>query len=249
MGWLLGLAGLLLSGCFGAEALSQASAGYIGCNSQEIEITNDQVGFNQRSWDASCRGRTYHCSGVDRTGIACQEDRPAVTSASVPAAPTPPSSSAAPARSWQRFTAKDCGVSVLLPGRPEEERETVRTKTGPIQGYSATVDLGGAVASVGCLTLPKKTIAIEKALDGARDGALEEMGAELVTERDVEVGEFQGRDIRFRVNAEQGRMRVLHRGHEIVTMIVAPPRAFSNGDIKAFFDGIALVGPSDGGAP
>jgi len=65
----------LTTGCFGAGALKQMSSGYVGCSSAEIEISNDEVGFNQRSWDATCRGRTYHCAGADRTSMSCTEDR------------------------------------------------------------------------------------------------------------------------------------------------------------------------------
>ena len=238
------------AGCFGAEALSQVSAGYVGCGADEIEITNDEAGFNQRSWDASCRGRTYHCSAVSKAGMACTEDRAASTSAKVAAAPSPSSLRASPpAHSWVSFSAKDCGIAVLLPGKPEEERETVKTKIGPVNGYSATVDLGKAAAFVGCTTLPKKALALDKSLDGTRDGALEEMGAEFESERDVEVGDFKGREVRFTVGGEQGKLRVLRQGHEIVTMGLVPSKSFSNTEARTFFETIDVLGGSDGGAP
>jgi hypothetical protein len=64
-----------LTGCFGAEALQQVSSGYVGCPTDEVEISNDQPGFNQRSWDATCHGHLYHCAGVARSGLSCTEDR------------------------------------------------------------------------------------------------------------------------------------------------------------------------------
>jgi hypothetical protein len=68
----------LLLGCFGAEfgeaALQQASSGFVGCRSAEIAITNDDPEFNQRSWDANCRGHLFHCFGAGRGSLSCVED-------------------------------------------------------------------------------------------------------------------------------------------------------------------------------
>jgi hypothetical protein len=74
-----------LAGCFGGGALRSASSGYIGCLPGEIEITNDDVAYGRRTWDATCRGRTFHCSGVAKAGMSCVEDR-----AAVPVAPVTP---------------------------------------------------------------------------------------------------------------------------------------------------------------
>ncbi len=70
----------LTTACFGSGALQQVSSGYVGCPSDEIEISNDEGGFNQRSWDATCRGHIYHCSGAGRGAVACTEDAASVKS-------------------------------------------------------------------------------------------------------------------------------------------------------------------------
>jgi len=68
---------LMLAGC-GESALRSVSSGYVGCSPDEIEITNDDIGFSNRSWDAACHGRIFHCSGAGKVGMSCVEDRPPV---------------------------------------------------------------------------------------------------------------------------------------------------------------------------
>jgi hypothetical protein len=237
--WFLLLFVTFLVGCFGAEALSQVSAGYIGCSANEIEITNDQPGFNQRSWDASCRGRTYHCSGVSRGGLACSEDRPSPLSVGAVAAS--PSIARPPPRSWKRFSATDCGITILLPGEPEEQRETVKTKAGPIKAYSGVVDVGSGTVFVGCAQTPRSVLGLEKTLDAARDGSLEQMGGALESEHDVAVGDFKGREVRFLVHGEHGRLRILRHGGQIVTMGVVPNKAFASAETVKFFETIDIA--------
>ena len=61
-----------LAACTSAD-LRGPSSGFVGCPPNEIEITNDEPGWNQRSWTASCRGRTFTCSAVHRAGYSCTE--------------------------------------------------------------------------------------------------------------------------------------------------------------------------------
>lgn len=49
---------LMLGGCASVEA---ESARHIGCEENEITITN-QVGPVPSQWDATCRNQTYRCT-------------------------------------------------------------------------------------------------------------------------------------------------------------------------------------------
>jgi hypothetical protein len=232
---------VFLGGCFGAEALQQVSSGYVGCPADEVEITNDTAGFNQRSWDASCRGRTYHCSGVAKAGLSCVEDR----GPSSAGAAAPPAERDAQRREvsvlkhrWQRFAAKDCGVSVDLPGTPEERRPTVRANDSKVVAYAATVDVDDGAVAVGCQSRPKGATDENHLLDSVRDGALAEIGATFVSEFDVELAGFNGRETQFVVGDQHGRMRVLLRNGKIVTMVLVPTGAFSKQEAGRFFDSL-----------
>jgi hypothetical protein len=63
---------VLLSGCqITVEHLKTVSAGYVGCPASQIRITNRArpgvVGTSE-TWNATCNGKVYLCSGVDATG-------------------------------------------------------------------------------------------------------------------------------------------------------------------------------------
>lgn len=61
----------LLIGC-GSGALRTISSGQTGCAPAEIEITDDDIGFNTRSWTATCGGKTYYCSGGAGVTASCK---------------------------------------------------------------------------------------------------------------------------------------------------------------------------------
>ena len=69
----LAAASALLAGCaaydFPARALEfrqQVSAGYTGCDQADNTITD----VTNHGWHATCKGRTYVCSGADRYACA-----------------------------------------------------------------------------------------------------------------------------------------------------------------------------------
>jgi hypothetical protein len=54
---------LALAGCAGAVSELQAmSTSFVGCPPGEIAISRRAVGLGTWTWEASCRGRTYHCA-------------------------------------------------------------------------------------------------------------------------------------------------------------------------------------------
>lgn len=61
----------LIGGC-GSSALRTVSSGQIGCAPSEVEITDDDVGWNTRSWTATCGGKRYYCSGGAGTSVSCK---------------------------------------------------------------------------------------------------------------------------------------------------------------------------------
>ena len=89
-GFLL-LATLSLGGC--AAQMQQLSAGQIGCPPDEVQISNDQTHFSSRTWEATCRGKSFMCTAVSGGQYAgphttCSEMRPPVA-AGAPSAPAP----------------------------------------------------------------------------------------------------------------------------------------------------------------
>jgi hypothetical protein len=142
----------------------------------------------------------------------------------------------APLHLWQRFVAKDCGVALDLPGEPEERRPAARS-TNPTGAYSASVDIDDGLVAVRCQARPKGADD-DRALDVARDTALQEIGAAFTSEFDVEGPNVHGRETQFVAGGEHGRMRLLLRDGQVVTLILSPTRAFSKQEASRFFQSV-----------
>jgi len=54
-------AALLLANCDVTHTLQVISAAQAGCSPQDIEITDDEAGFNSHSWVAWCNSDRYQC--------------------------------------------------------------------------------------------------------------------------------------------------------------------------------------------
>lgn len=94
------LAGTLATtGC--AAQLQSISAGQVGCPPDEVQISEDKIGFGTRNWQAACRGRTYQCSTVSgqnsmQANCTAMRGVPSqAASVATPAAPPASTSSAA----------------------------------------------------------------------------------------------------------------------------------------------------------
>lgn len=105
------LAGTMATtGC--AAQLQSISSGQVGCPPDEIQISEDKIGFNTRNWQAACRGRTYQCStvsGQNSTQASCTEMKGVpseAASAAAPAASVAPPAPASPAAPGQPPAAK-----------------------------------------------------------------------------------------------------------------------------------------------
>ncbi|HWB77948.1 MAG TPA: hypothetical protein VG755_23450 [Nannocystaceae bacterium] len=61
------LATLLLAGC--AHDLAHASSGAIGCDPQEIRVSEVAISWSTTSWRAQCRNTAFRCAG--ETAPAC----------------------------------------------------------------------------------------------------------------------------------------------------------------------------------
>lgn len=76
-GWKALFVALMVGAVGCAHNIKQATAGQIGCPSEEIEIVERSPGWNTGTWVAECRGRLYHCSSVsagESVQVACKED-------------------------------------------------------------------------------------------------------------------------------------------------------------------------------
>jgi hypothetical protein len=68
------LAAFVSLGVAGCVTLEQVSAGHVGCRPEEIKVSNDELHFASRIWNATCHDRVYLCSAAGHD-VACTETR------------------------------------------------------------------------------------------------------------------------------------------------------------------------------
>ena len=64
----------VLSGCASTGFYQQVTSGYIGCEPEDIQISNELAELNgTESWIAECRGKKYICSYDSSDNTDCNE--------------------------------------------------------------------------------------------------------------------------------------------------------------------------------
>ncbi len=72
MKW-VGMLVLALGGVVGCANLTSVTSGQIGCPPEEIQILEEDSGWNTKTWVAECRGKRFHCTEVS-AGNSAQFD-------------------------------------------------------------------------------------------------------------------------------------------------------------------------------
>jgi hypothetical protein len=229
---LLGLA-LPLAGCDATQQLQAISAGQTGCAPQDIRITDDDPGFNSRSWVAWCNNDRFQCFGT-RGSISCKaapKDAPATTAA-IPL-------TQAPAASWVSHELKACGIVAAFPSMPSEKTQELQTPRGSTEFDLALAEVadGKGEASVACSGVVKRKVSDAVLLDGARDGMLKNIGATLSKERDI----IGGREVLFEFEGEQGLAHLLLVHDRLVVATAMPMSAFGPSAAKHFVNSVEAV--------
>lgn len=245
--WIALLIAAPLFGCAGS--LASVSAGHIGCAPSQIEISDEEMGFNTTSWTATCGERVYSCSG-SQNQVACtplggEPSKP--PSAAAPATAAPPTAAATPSPAppagtrWVTQAIEECGVQAEFPSKPKLGSEATKTKTGSYVTYSATAARGDESAMVlSCARIAElktsKHAVNGKLLDKIRDSVLKAVAGDLVSERDV----IGGREIDFSVDGKTSRARLLVFDDRVVTATVSPVSAFGKVRTAQFLRSVEL---------
>lgn len=99
------------------------------------------------------------------------------------------------AKPWEKFTSAQGRFNVLMPGKPEEKKET---KQGagplfPLTNYLYTSQDGGAIYLVGWVDYnPGARLNVQGELAANRDNFLKSLNAKLVSEKPIKIGTHPG---------------------------------------------------------
>jgi hypothetical protein len=99
------------------------------------------------------------------------------------------------ASQWTKYTSPEGGYSVLLPGEPQlKSQEETAPDGGKIQQHLAFAsDSAGAGYMVAYFETGDRSFSFDK----ARDGALSRVNGTLISERDIKLREYPGREVKF----------------------------------------------------
>lgn len=135
--------------------------------------------------------------GSGSSSIASGTPTPQVTSTpkTTPTVRTSPTPTPDTSASWQ--TVSGDGFSVQMPGSPEKSEQSTPSQAGPLPIVMYTLSHGYEGYIVGYSEYPDIVFRADEKdlLDGARDGAIENVKGEVTSERQITVAGHTGREI------------------------------------------------------
>ncbi len=149
---------------------------------------------------------------------------------------------------WKKFTSREGGFSVLMPGTPVARREAVQTPIGPIATYFFSLEVQqGTNLTVSFAEVPQGLLGLEGVddllLTMARDAAVKQVDGKLLKDEQVKLNQrIPGRE--FQIDVGLGailRMRVFPVQNRIYQIVAAGPKDYATGkDADKFLDSFTL---------
>lgn len=152
---------------------------------------------------------------------------------------------------WKPFSSQEGGFTILMPGNPKEQNRTVTTKLGsiPIKTFSV-IRQNEALYGVGYSDLPGNSSLnsseINELLTGIASGFAEGSRGKIVSQQNIRLGNFQGREIRLRLERGViaiGRMYLVNKRLYQVVVATNKERNLTK-SIEGFFRSFRLVNNS-----
>jgi hypothetical protein len=182
-------------------------------------------------------------------GVGCvqQSDKPADV-ASSDSKPVDISSAKAAPDTWMEFGADDYGFKARFPVAPKKEMLTVPTPAGTIPGAMWLAEKGDEAVGVTILAVPESMLGdfnVEGALDGGRDGMINNVGGTIVSEKQTDFAGHEARAIVAKVPNPAGDLeleaRILWVSPRVVQLIALVPSGSSSPSAQKFFDSFELT--------
>ncbi len=111
---------------------------------------------------------------------------------------------------WKEFTSKEGRFKVLMPATPRQSDHDTESDFGKGVLHMNTARVGDMMYGANYCDFPPtvRDIPIKAFLDASRDGAIANLEGKLVSEKDVRLGKYPGREIRIDVGAGRSLFRV-----------------------------------------
>lgn len=102
---------------------------------------------------------------------------------------------------WKEFTSKEGLFRVLMPGTPKQHTAEAESDFGKGVLHMNTAQADRTLYGAHYLDYPAeiKKAPIQKVLDASRDGALANLEGKLVSEKDIKLDKYPGREVQIEV--------------------------------------------------
>lgn len=130
---------------------------------------------------------------------------------------------------WVGFTSERWNFTAEFPGAPASEVLTVESMLGPVELHIFSSERDGWAYMISALEAPDtgKAVAPAKVLDGARDGAVANVGGRLVSETQLEHDGLPARRVEIVAPSAGGEQRLIGllvaRERRLYQVLVAAP--------------------------
>jgi hypothetical protein len=153
------------------------------------------------------------------------------------------SASAAPAPDWKPYRYAADGFSASFPGEPEQDKQNVSTAAGTFELHTyatqdAAVTLIAAVCNYGAAAAGKDPGAV---LDGAKNGAINNVKAHLISEKKITLGANPGVEFEAESDTAHISARLYLVGSTLYQTLVALPLNARYADTGRFLNSFQLA--------
>lgn len=161
--------------------------------------------------------------------------------------------------SWQTFTSKEGGFTLLLPGEPQEHKQSVNTVAGSVDYIADITQVGNSAFGAGYSDYPENAMQADPQtmLAGARDGAAKNINGTVTDQKPIELAGHPGLEITVEMpgsaNAPGGGIFRAHLylvGRRLYQVIYVTLKADENpADYQKLFDSFHLDNPPPPSTP
>jgi len=148
---------------------------------------------------------------------------------------------------FKEFRSTEGRFTVLMPGKPKRERQNADTAVGKVETIMFTAGPRKAVCIVAYSDYPEALISRavpDKVLDGARDGAVNNINGKLISEKNISFHGLPARDLQIEIpnKAFVNARLILKSPRFYQLMFIAPTNKSHEQDITKFFDSFKIDG-------
>lgn len=167
------------------------------------------------------------------------------------------SSAKAAPDAWMEFEADEHGFKARFPVAPKKEDLSMPSPVGTIPAVMWMAEQGNEVVGITVLTMPESALAefnVEGALDGGRDGMINNVGGTIVSEKQIKIAGHDARAVVATVPNPAGAFKlearlmwVSPRLYQLMSLIPSDSASTSG---QKFFDSFELsAAPEPDAAP